>query len=301
MSLSRSLLIGLRKCWQPATHPWMNTIATINLCRPPTRRGTKAGFGRRIRPITKVPSRWHIAGAVSHIAGEVSHVYKQSGMNISNIIQYLPPPSNPKSASDVNNSVCVPIAATDVLSGTADTSRTRVHDHVHTNLALINTRSVRNKADTIYDYITECDFDVNCLTETWLTENDDAVVDDITPDGYNFRHLPRSDRRGGGVGVMYMASFHVCSRRPYPPSPLGVLKLYCAMCVQRRSHESSRYIGHLHPAGSLRDSGYSSMNSVVFLNVLPRSRLNVSFSVTSTYATAMILPAMLARLISNST
>ena len=95
-----------------------------------------------------------VTGEVSHITGEVSHVYKQSGLKISNIIQCLPPPSIPKSASDVNNSVRVPIASTDALSETTDTSRTRVHDHVHTTLALINPRSVRNKAGTISDYIT---------------------------------------------------------------------------------------------------------------------------------------------------
>ena len=75
-----------------------------------------------------------------------SHV---SGVNISNIIICLPPPSNPKSASVVNNSVRVSVAATDALSEAADTSRTRVHDQVHTTLALINTQSVRNKAETI--------------------------------------------------------------------------------------------------------------------------------------------------------
>ena len=184
------------------------------MCRPPTGRGTKDGFRRRIRPITKVPSGWLIAGAVSHVTGEVSHVtgevshvtgevshvtgeiihvYKQSGVNVSNIIQCLPPPSNPKSASDMNISVRASIGATDALSGTSDTSRTRVHDQVHTTLALINPRSVHSKAGTISDYINERDVDIICLTETWLNDNNDAVIDAITPDGYNFRHLPGSD------------------------------------------------------------------------------------------------------------
>ena len=137
-------------------------------------------------------------------------------MNILNIIQCLPPLSNPKSASDVNNSVCVSITASDALRETADTSRMRGHGQVNTTLSLINTRSVRNKAETIYDYINERDFDVICLTETWFTETDDAIIDAVTPDGYNFCHLPRSDRRGGGVGVMYKASFELCSTTPIP-------------------------------------------------------------------------------------
>ena len=244
MSLSRSLLLRLRKCWQPAhisrrlqqpapirrrlqqpapvrrrlqqpapirrrlqqpapirrrlqqLTPIRRRLQQQHSIRPPTRRWKKAGCRGRIRPITKVPSKWHIAGAVSHvtgegshfrgevrhvtgevshvtggvsrvtgavsrvtgevshITGEVSHVYKKSGLKISNIIQCLPPPSIPKSASDVNNSVRVPVASTDALSETTDTSRTCVHDQVHTSLTLINTRSVRNKAGNISDYIT---------------------------------------------------------------------------------------------------------------------------------------------------
>ena len=136
-------------------------------------------------------------------------------MNRSNIIQCPPPPSNPKSASDVNNSVRVTIAATDALSGTAVISRTRVRYQAHTTLALINARSVRNKAETICDYITERDFDVICLTETWLSENDDAVIHALTPDGYNFHHLPRPTRQQSRCDV-YKPSFHLCSTTPKP-------------------------------------------------------------------------------------
>ena len=95
-------------------------------------------------------------------------------MNRPNIVQCSPPPSNPGPASDMNYSVST-IAATDTLSGTADTSRTCVHGQVHITLALINARSVRNNAEIICDYITERDVDVIYLTGTWLSENDDAV------------------------------------------------------------------------------------------------------------------------------
>ena len=47
---------------------------------------------------------------------------------------------------------------------------------------MINARSVRNKAETICDYITERDFDIICLTKTWLSENYDAVIHALTPD-----------------------------------------------------------------------------------------------------------------------
>ena len=51
-------------------------------------------------------------------------------------------------------------------------------------LALINARSVRNKADIIVDYIVEHDFDIICFTEKWLSGNDAATIAAITPDGY---------------------------------------------------------------------------------------------------------------------
>ena len=83
-------------------------------------------------------------------------------------------------------------------------------------LALINARSVRNKADIIVDYIVEHDFDIICFTETWLSGNDAATIAAITPDGYDFRHLPRRNRRGGGVGILYKMTFHLCSLTPLP-------------------------------------------------------------------------------------
>ena len=41
------------------------------------------------------------------------------------------------------------------------------------SLVLLNVRSLRNKGDFIIDYISEHDIDVMCLTETWLTANDE--------------------------------------------------------------------------------------------------------------------------------
>ena len=70
-------------------------------------------------------------------------------------------------------------------------------------LALINAQSVRNKADMTVDYVVEHDFDIVCFTETWLSGNDAASIAAITPDGYDFRHLPRPNRRGGGVGILF--------------------------------------------------------------------------------------------------
>ena len=96
------------------------------------------------------------------------------------------------------------------------TAVTAVVTRKSTSLALINSRAVRNKAELIRDYIVDRDLDIVCITEKWLSTSDTAVINAITQEGYNFRHLPRNDRRGGGVGVLYKSSFHLCSSTPLP-------------------------------------------------------------------------------------
>ena len=87
---------------------------------------------------------------------------------------------------------------------------------------------------------------------------------------------------------VYKPSFHLCSTTPIPVQSFEGLD--AILRHVRVAYESSRYIGYRHPAGSLRQSGYLSTNSFVFL---PRSRLNESFSVISTYTAAMTVPAMI--------
>ena len=41
---------------------------------------------------------------------------------------------------------------------------------------MLNVRLLRNKSDFIIDYISEHYIDVMCVTETWLTSNDDSQM-----------------------------------------------------------------------------------------------------------------------------
>ena len=72
-------------------------------------------------------------------------------------------------------------------------------------VCLLNCQSTENKAAFIKDYIVDNDFDVFCMTETWLGTNgsDKAVEKDITPTRYKLLHLPHTHGRGGGVGILY--------------------------------------------------------------------------------------------------
>ena len=94
-------------------------------------------------------------------------------------------------------------------------------------LALLNARSVRNKTDFITDYIHEHDLDIVALTETWLTndQKDTANIRKLAPDGYNFVHFPRSDRQGGGVGVLYKSCLTLILSRPWQASSFQCLEV----------------------------------------------------------------------------
>ena len=75
---------------------------------------------------------------------------------------------------------------------------------------LLNARSINNKSLLIKDYVVERDIDIFAITETWLKDtNSDFVVRDICPSGYLFSHVPRLNRTGGGVGVMYKNSLKI--------------------------------------------------------------------------------------------
>ena len=73
-------------------------------------------------------------------------------------------------------------------------------------VGLLNARSICNKKKLeINDYIQEQDIDIMCVTETWLTgtPRDNAPITAVKPPGYQIKHVPRTSRKGGGVGMIY--------------------------------------------------------------------------------------------------
>lgn len=59
---------------------------------------------------------------------------------------------------------------------------------------------MKNKAISICDHIISDDIEVIALTETWLgTDVDNAVLQDLVPNGYDVIHNPRVNLR---VGVL---------------------------------------------------------------------------------------------------
>ena len=71
-------------------------------------------------------------------------------------------------------------------------------------LAVLNVHSARKKGDMIMDSIRDEKLDVLALTETWFVKDEDAAsIASVTPDGYSIYHIPRTNKRGGGVAVIF--------------------------------------------------------------------------------------------------
>ena len=74
---------------------------------------------------------------------------------------------------------------------------------------LINIQSVGNKTNKIKCLIDDLSLDICILTETWLNNNisDSSKIKEMTPISYNFYHIPRENKWGGGVGIFTRKSF----------------------------------------------------------------------------------------------
>ena len=81
---------------------------------------------------------------------------------------------------------------------------------------LWNARSLNNKTISLSDCVIDKDLDVVAVTESWLhgDERDNTVLADIsnTFPNYNFFHVPRVGRKGGGVFILARKGFTVVQK-----------------------------------------------------------------------------------------
>lgn len=73
-------------------------------------------------------------------------------------------------------------------------------------IGLFNSRSVKNKEFALHDLIIDRDFDILCLTETWLDADARTESGLLTPTGYSFVHKNRDYGRGGGVALVHKSA-----------------------------------------------------------------------------------------------
>ena len=67
---------------------------------------------------------------------------------------------------------------------------------------------MRNKSLDLVSYVESSGADVLAVTETWLSEIDDACSAEVTPPGYKLFDHTRSDRRGGGNAQLIRENLH---------------------------------------------------------------------------------------------
>lgn len=73
----------------------------------------------------------------------------------------------------------------------------------------MNCRSAVSKSESINNYIQTSKFDFACLTETWITTGDTVSPQSICPSSYNFTHVSRKSRSGGGLALLHKKSISV--------------------------------------------------------------------------------------------
>ena len=74
---------------------------------------------------------------------------------------------------------------------------------------ILNTQSIRNKTSHFSDFVIDNDLDLVAISETWLKPGDDLITAELTPSGFSFQHIPRENKAGGGVGLLYKSSMSV--------------------------------------------------------------------------------------------
>ena len=113
----------------------------------------------------------------------------------------------------------------------------------HFKVISFNAQSCRNKTHEIHDLILDSDCDLVFMTETWLKESgDDPLIKELVPSTFDILFLPRLNRTGGGVAIIYKRSLKIQtyqldrSPKSFEYCSLKVMtsdvSLYCA-CVYR--------------------------------------------------------------------
>ena len=84
-------------------------------------------------------------------------------------------------------------------------------NHKFLKCGLLNIQSITNKGDEIRERIDEHSMDILVLCETWLSdsniEGNLVKIKGMLPTSHTFYHIPRKQKRGGGVGIFLSKVF----------------------------------------------------------------------------------------------
>jgi len=116
----------------------------------------------------------------------------------------------------ISNNLCVvtPVNINNHLSSIVTSTNSLLHTNLFVNLrstflnfAVFNSRSVRNKIESIIDHVVENDIGLCTVTETWLNDAHSVSIAQLSVAGYSFKNFSRqSQNSGGGNGILFRDS-----------------------------------------------------------------------------------------------
>ncbi|XP_041466267.1 uncharacterized protein LOC121416820 [Lytechinus variegatus] len=205
---SRESLITIQKdCNRRLSHNVYSIIKSLGLNRRrATRRGTRGGQQTKARSQLRVTCTSPLQ--TSHYDHDTQQSLALSATEAGIAEHHIPVVEfMPRHNQPIEHSGCHSRG----ISNLVQIPRSHINSAGQESLTLctVNFRSLRNKSAAVLDYVRDSKADLYAITETWLTENDAAVINDIVPPGYKFLHHPRACRRGGGTGLLYKDTIDV--------------------------------------------------------------------------------------------
>ena len=152
----------------------LHTLRSENICATPkTKRGTVGGVNH-VRVIPAVYNNNRDLPTVQPQAGGLGDWWsttKQHGCNVNNLIAVS------------------------------------CRQEKHVTCILLNAQSLCNKTLTVREHMLDYKADLMLLTETWLKPSKTAIVNELTPPGYSFIGECRTEKRGGGTGLLFKSEY----------------------------------------------------------------------------------------------
>ena len=80
------------------------------------------------------------------------------------------------------------------------------------NLVSWNVQSLANKIHVVLQLLNDQNIDISCLQETWFSSETNITTSIIKESGYNISHTFRSNKRGGGVAILWKSKLESLKR-----------------------------------------------------------------------------------------
>ena len=105
---------------------------------------------------------------------------------------------------------------------------------------LLNARSLCNKTSAFGDFVSSNDLDMVVVTKTWLRPSGtQGLIDKITPAGFQRHHVPRRNKKGGGVTVFVRNDIDSVLCQIYQPDTFEHIT------VKLSEQQSSQFLVHI--------------------------------------------------------